>query len=118
MNVLVTGGTTGIGRATAHALVRAGATVMVCGRHQPELDQALADAEGPGEMQGMTADLADVSEVARLFQEVDRSLGRLDVLVNNAAIAAGDASGTSLQDIDYTVRANLVGYLACAHEAV
>ena len=118
MKVLVTGGTTGIGRATAHALVRCGAAVMVCGRHQSDLDEALADADGPGEMKGITADLADVAEVARLFREVDRSFDRLDVLVNNAAIGGGAAAETSLEDIDYTVRANLVGYLACAHEAV
>lgn len=117
-HVLVTGGTTGIGRATAHALLRAGADVMICGREQSDMDDAIRDAPGPGALSGLVADLARVSEVSRLFAEFDLGLGRLDILINNAAVASGGAEETSLEDIDYVVSTNLIGYLACAHEAV
>lgn len=116
---IVTGGTTGIGRATAIRLAADGAKVLVCGRHQRELDDAMADLrKAGGEARGMTADLSRREDAARLFAEADRLLGRVDILVNNAALGAGGIGDESEDDWEYVIRTNLIGYLACAREAI
>ncbi len=117
--VLVTGGTTGIGRATMLLLASRGARVMVFGRHRKELDDALQAAHAiEGEVYGLTADQADPSDVQRVFEELDSQLGRLDILVNNAAVAAGSVLEGSISDWRYALHANLLGYVHCSRLAV
>jgi NADP-dependent 3-hydroxy acid dehydrogenase YdfG len=116
---IVTGGTTGIGRATALRLAADGAKVLICGRHQQELDDAMTDLRKVGwEVHGLTVDLSRREDVTRLFAEADRLLGRLDILVNNAALGAGAIGEDSETDWEYVVRTNLVGYMGCAREAI
>lgn len=118
---LVTGGTTGIGRAAARLLVRSGVRVLTFGRHQDELDAALAELRAAGgaggSAEGLLADVSRLEDVRRVFAEVDRRFERLDILVNNAAVTGEGFEEDSLERIDYIVRTNVVGYLACAHEA-
>lgn len=117
--VIVTGGTTGIGRATALLLAARGARVLIFGRNRRELDDAMADfGESSDTVYGITADIATQEGVRRVFEEADRNLGRLDVLVNNAALAADSIVDGTYPDWEYVVRTNLLGYMACAHEAV
>jgi len=114
--VVLTGGTTGIGRATAKMLVERGAKVLIFGRHENELNDALKEI-GTG-ASGITADQSKKDDVERIFPEADARLGGCDILINNAAVA-GDALGeTNFDDIAYTVNANLVGYLACTNLAL
>ena len=116
--VVVTGGTTGIGRATARLLAAQGARVLVFGRDQEDLDAALDEIRNVGgEVHGLTADVSHTDEIRRVFREADERLGGLDVLVNNAAIYGEDWDEQSLQDIEAVVRTNVVGYIACAQEA-
>jgi len=117
--VLVTGGTTGIGLSTAKLLSSEGARVFIFGRNQPELDQALKTmGDAGGDVQGITADQARPEEVAKVFREVDRTLGGLDILVNNAATSLGDLTELSAEAIQYEISANIGGYICCAREAV
>jgi NADP-dependent 3-hydroxy acid dehydrogenase YdfG len=117
--VLVTGGTTGIGRATARLLLGQGARVVVFGRDEGALEDALSELEGAGgEVYGLTADVSRMDDVRRVFAEVDRRLGRLDILIANAAVTGEGFEEDDLGRIEYVVRTNVVGYLACAHEAV
>src|SRR5574338_587102 len=82
-SVLITGGTTGIGRATAVLLAAQGARVMIFGRHARELTEALQEIQAAGgEAQGLTADAADPEDIQRVFKEFDRQFGRLDILIN------------------------------------
>lgn len=85
--VLVTGGSQGIGRATAGAFARAGATVAICARTAADVRQAEREitARGGGRCWGFVADLADPAAPARLYREVEAAAGPLDILVNNAA---------------------------------
>ncbi len=73
--VLVTGGGTGIGRATAGAFLDAGATVAVTGRRKDALDEAVQDA-APGRAAVIPADLRDPDQIADLVAEVVRRFGR------------------------------------------
>lgn len=117
--VVVTGGTTGIGRATARLIASRGARVLVFGRHEAELQDALSEIRSAGgKVHGLTADQSRVDDVRRVFAEADDALGGVDVLINNAAVDYGPLQDHDLDDIHYVVSANLVGYLACAHQAV
>lgn len=117
--VLVTGGTAGIGRATARLLASRGASVFIYGRDERKLEETLREIRGAdGEAYGLTADQSRPEDIRRLFEEVDRTLPRLDILVNNAAVDYGPLPEHDLDRIRYAVDTNLVGYMMCAREAV
>jgi len=117
--ILITGGTTGIGRATALLLASLGARVMIFGRHQQELDDAMAHLrEVTDEAHGITADSSNPDDVHRVFDEAERFLGTVDVLVNNAALAADSVVDGSYEEMEYVVSTNLIGYMGCAREAI
>ncbi len=118
--ILVTGGTTGIGRATVRMLVGAGARVVTFGRHRPELDAALTNPQGAGggAVFGVTADSATKEGVARVFDAVDAELGGIDMLVCCAALGAQPLHEMEEDDWRYVVETNLVGYMACARQAI
>jgi NAD(P)-dependent dehydrogenase (short-subunit alcohol dehydrogenase family) len=82
--VLVTGGSTGIGAAVALLLARSGAKVLVTGRHEEALR---ASAARHASIAYVVADISKPSDAARSVAEIKARFGRLDVLVNNAAIA-------------------------------
>jgi NAD(P)-dependent dehydrogenase (short-subunit alcohol dehydrogenase family) len=116
--VLLSGGTKGIGRATAEALVAEGAKVLVFARHREDLDETLRELQdGPGEIFGVTADQAQPEDVRRVFQAVDEQLGGLDILINNAAVSGDSVTQEGYQDWLYTLHANLAGYMQCVSEA-
>ena len=83
--VLVTRGTTGIGRATALGLARLGAHLAITGRDRRRAEDAAREirAAGGGPVDAFVADLSSQSEVRRLADEVLQRLARIDVLVNN-----------------------------------
>lgn len=113
--VIVTGGTTGIGRAIALLLASEGARLFVFGREQVPLDETLKAIEAVGgEGHGETADVSKADDVTRVFKSADEALGGLDILVDNAAIW-GEALA-EMEEWRYSVETNLVGFLACARE--
>jgi citronellol/citronellal dehydrogenase len=82
---LVTGGGTGLGKATAHELARCGVAVMIAGRRADVLEQAAAEiGERSGEADWVAGDVRDPSEAKRLVRTILERCGRLDLLVNNA----------------------------------
>ena len=85
--VIVTGGGSGIGAATAHRFAADGATVVITGRSEDKLDQSVADAPEGSTVVARTADTSDEQAITQLVDEVAREYGRLDTLVNNAAVA-------------------------------
>ena len=113
---VVTGGTSGIGRATALGLAEAGYSVIVCGRRQAELDSMLGQQ---GIAMALPCDVTDASDVARLFIAVRERFGRLDVVFNNAgrsspAMSFGDIDIATWQAV---VDTNLNGAFYVAREA-
>lgn len=83
---VVTGGSEGIGRATARSLGREGARVVICARRAEVLEQAARDiAEETGaEIAPVVADVSQAADIERLIQTAVERFGRLDILVNNA----------------------------------
>ncbi len=117
--VLVTGGTTGIGRAIAMILVANGARVLIFGRHNKELNDALGDirAVGGGEIHGIVADSSSYDDVHRVFGEVEQRFGRLDALVCNAGIAGSSVTDTDYNEWRKVIEVDLVAYLHFAQHA-
>jgi NADP-dependent 3-hydroxy acid dehydrogenase YdfG len=117
--IVISGGTTGIGRATALLLLKEGARIFTFGRHAKELKEALDDLHSAGDQAfGTTADTARLEDVHRVFNEADEALGGVDIFINNAALAAQSILDTAIEECEYVVRSNLLGYIACAQEAV
>jgi NADP-dependent 3-hydroxy acid dehydrogenase YdfG len=117
--ILITGGTTGIGRAVARLFALEGAAVFIFGRHAAELKDALASIRETGaNAKGTTADVARAEDVHQVFDLVQEQLGGLDVLVANAGISGEGIADMAEADWRYVLETNLAGYLACAHAAV
>src|SRR5215212_4262948 len=78
---IVTGGTTGIGRAIAVLLASYGVKVFICGRNPEHLSDALQRIREVGEGDGISVDLTDPEELSRYFMSADAYLGKLDIAV-------------------------------------
>jgi len=84
--VLVTGGSSGIGLATAQAFLEEGARVAITGRDEKRLRKARADLSALGKAVAIRGDVSKPVDAKRFVAQATRSLGSLDVLVNNAGI--------------------------------
>lgn len=116
--VLVTGGTTGIGRAIAVLLASEGAKVFVCGRDPDYLEDALARIREVGHGDGINVDLTRQEEIDRFVAKGVEYLGGLDVLVINAGLPIGALAESEVDDIRYTVDTNLTSFLTTARRAL
>ncbi len=121
--VVVTGGTRGIGRAIAAALLEAGANVGICGRNSAEVDRAVSDLRNraPGDIKvvGAVCDVSRPDQVRSLFEVVDKELSGLDVLVNNAGVGFFSATADlSIEQWQQTIDTNLSGAFYCSREAL
>jgi len=113
--VLVTGGSSGIGLATAHKFAEAGATVVICGRDQDKLDEACAEATAKGyAFRAHPADLSDMADCDRFVQQLLADHGGVDFLVNNAGRSirrAIESSYDRFHDFERTMQLNYFGAL-------
>lgn len=110
-SVLVTGGGSGIGRATARAFAAEGATVAVLGRRKPSLDDtvALIEAAG-GTASAIAADVTNADDLARAIDTVVVRHGGLDIAFNNAGIVTtGTVADIDERDWTTTLSTNLTG---------
>lgn len=118
---VITGGGTGIGRASAVALARAGFDLVLAGRRPEPLDAGRADVEAVGgRALCVPTDVADAAQVDALFDLVLGEFGRIDVLFNNAGSGTPPVPMDEL-DVDAwhrTVGANLTGSFLCARRAM
>src|SRR5437879_562534 len=117
---LVTGASQGIGRATALALAQAGAKVACAARNAEKLAGVVAEiAAAGGEASAVPMDVADSGQIKAGFKQVLERFGRLDILVNNAAITR-DALAVRMksEDWDAVLRTNLTGAHVCIQQAL
>ncbi|MFI7361660.1 SDR family NAD(P)-dependent oxidoreductase [Streptomyces sp. NPDC050149] len=114
--VVVTGAGTGIGRATAHAFAARGATVLAVGRRPGPLEEAAA---GHDRIVPLVADITGPGEPERIIRTAQETYGRLDVLVNNAALVRSGALGTlSSAMIEPQIATNLVAPMLLSQAAL
>ena len=120
--VVVTGGSRGIGFAVAQALVRAGAGVMICARNAAAVEAAVDSlrGSGAGPVLGRTCDVRDAEQVRALIQACVSRLGRIDILINNAAAlrAFKSVEEMTVQEWRTTIGTNLDGVFYGCHFAV
>jgi NAD(P)-dependent dehydrogenase (short-subunit alcohol dehydrogenase family) len=118
--VIVTGGSTGIGRATVLMLATMGAHVLTNARSEEHLGEARVDfSTAATPVRTVVAELSEEEGILGLFKAADDAFGgSLDVLICNAALPAQSAVDSGYDEIDYVVRTNLLGYLGCTREAV
>jgi len=120
--ILVTGGGRGIGAATCRLAAEQGYAVCVNYLRNGDAATALVDwiSSKGGKAAAVAADVAQQGDVVRLFETIDRTLGRVDVLVNNAGILS-KASRLEAMDAARLQRifaTNVFGAMLCAREAV
>jgi NAD(P)-dependent dehydrogenase (short-subunit alcohol dehydrogenase family) len=116
---IVTGGSRGIGRATAEALLREGARVVVSSIRPESVQAAVKEIESLGAVEGIAADVAVEADVVRLVDQTVRRFGRLDVLVANAGIAgeAINLADMTAKEWDRMMEVHLRGTFLCGREA-
>jgi len=116
---IVTGAGGGLGHAICDSLAAAGATVIAAGRTQASLDDtvALVSSHG-GNVAARVCDISKPDEVAALMHSVAEEFGRIDILVNNAAIYPRRAwTEITADEWDAVMATNLKGYFLCAQSA-
>lgn len=119
---LVTGGSRGIGAATARQLAQLGYTVVINYARNHAAAMQVADgiiAQG-GKAITLQADVSVEADVVRLFADIDRQLGRLDVLVNNAGILLpqGRVEEVTAERVNRLFNTNVTSYFLCCREAI
>ena len=116
---IVTGAGTGIGRSVALALLREGYAVVLAGRRRQFLEETARQAPPESHAVVAPADVSDPASVASLFRMTRETLGRLDLLFNNAGLASLSASieDVAIEQWKAAVDVNLTGAFLCTQEA-
>ena len=114
---LVTGGGTGIGKAIAQAMHKEGAKIIIVGRKEEILKEAQAELGSDLEM--MTCDVTQEGQVKKVYENIMSNHGKIDILINNAGMAAKAKSYEMSYDLwKKVVDVNLNGAFLCAREAM
>lgn len=113
--VLVTGGTSGIGRETAIQFAQAGAKVVIAGRRQDAGEAVVAEIHAAGgEAHFVQTDVSDEDQVKRLVDETVQRFGRLDIAFNNAGVEhGGPVTEFSQEDYRHVFGINVLGVFLC-----
>lgn len=116
---IVTGGGSGIGRASAYALLDDGWTVVIAGRREEALQGTITESAASDRLMAVPTNVADPDSVANLFKKTVEAYGRVDLLFNNAGT---NAPGIPLEDLEFSqwqavVDANLTGSFNCLQAA-
>jgi NADP-dependent 3-hydroxy acid dehydrogenase YdfG len=117
---LITGASSGIGEATAEAMVAEGAAVALGARRKDRLDElATRLTEGGGTAVAIEADIADEQQAKNLVETAHSELGGLDCLVNNAGVMLlGPLQGADPSEWRQMIEVNCLGLLYCTHYAL
>jgi NAD(P)-dependent dehydrogenase (short-subunit alcohol dehydrogenase family) len=115
--VVISGGSTGIGRAIAVLLASEGARVFIGGTDQQHLDDALARIREVGEGEGIALDLSEETNVGRFLDAATAAMGGYDVVVANAAVGASGIGEMDEAALRHAISLNFTQYLLLSHAA-
>ena len=117
---LVTGASRGIGKAISLALAGAGATVILSARTIEKLKEVKAEIEkGGGKAEVIPVDLSKTDDIISLFKDIKDRFGKLDILINNAAIGIfGDMTDLTEEDFDKTFEVNVKSIFTASKQAL
>ncbi|HEX5704996.1 MAG TPA: SDR family oxidoreductase [Pyrinomonadaceae bacterium] len=119
---VITGGTKGIGRGIAEALIREGVSVCISARHPTELNDAVTELNqlNKGRAVGFVCDVRDYDQVKGLIAHTIEELGGLDILINNAGIGTfkTPVEETPPEDFRAVLETNVFGVFYCCREAI
>lgn len=112
--ILVTGGSLGIGLATAKSLKDKGAEVIITGRNRGRLENAAKD----NNLVGIVSDISKEQDVINLFNEIKKRFGKLDVLINNAGFGYFDMlENIDVEKFNNVLQTNVIGAAVAGREA-
>lgn len=111
---IITGGTSGIGYQIAISFLKAGAEVLITGRSQKRIDDAISkicslNADYASRVYGIEMDITDIENMENIFQLVLKKIGRVDILVNNAGLTGGHINDCTENDFNSIVNTNMKG---------
>ena len=116
---LITGASTGIGRATAIAFRQAGARVVLAARSQPELEALATELGGPAWALAIPMDVADPAQCQALIERSVAHFGAIDILINNAGmIVSGRFEHLQPGDMERQFAVNFMGLVYCTQAAL
>jgi len=116
---IVTGGTKGIGRGIAEALLREGVSVCITARIDREIDEAVKSLRVLGQVSGLKADVRVYEQVKTLIDHTVKELGGIDILINNAGVGIFETvESTSPEDFRAVLETNLFGVFYCCHAVI
>src|SRR3546814_991680 len=118
--MLVTGATTGIGEAIAYGLAVLGMPVLVGGRRTEQFEAVAGNIRSTGAKAfPYTCDIGDADAISAMFASIERDVGGLDVLVNNAGVGYKSAiADFSTNDLRQVLDVNVLGTAICIREAL
>lgn len=114
---VITGGTTGIGRAIGVLLATEGVEIFTCGRDAQHLEDGLARINEVGKGSGISVDLAEKEGLDRFFAEAEKALGTYDIAVINAAIPVDGLTEVGEDEARYAIATDFTAYLLGTHKA-
>lgn len=116
--ILISGGSSGMGRATAQLLAAAGSAVFIHGRRQSAVDETISLVrDAGGSIAGTAGDLSDPGDVERIFAAAELQMGGLDVWINSAAVGWNGTIDGSADDPLGAIATNLTGTVLGAKAA-
>jgi len=118
--IVITGGTTGIGKATAKLLASLGGNIFIFGRDEDDFKEAIdsINAQEKGAAYGITADITLKEDIELIWKKIDQALGGIDILINNAALPANGIVDEEYENIKYILETNILGYMSFTKQAV
>jgi short-subunit dehydrogenase len=118
--VVITGASSGIGRAAALEFARRGSDLMIASRRREPLEQVAAECRKLGvRCEGLPADVSRADDCRKLIEAAERILGRIDILVNNAGFATFDTiADARLEDFEGMMQTNYFGAVYCTKAAL
>lgn len=118
-NIIITGATSGIGKATAKILAELSANLILVGTNSEKMKLTLAEVQSSkNKVMGVLADISTQEGIDKIFHKVDEEFEEVHILINNASIGFDSIRDVAYEELEKVVNTNLLGYLACTAASV